>query len=362
VLGAAFVAVLAVPVGAQVSRSPSLAEAQKDLPGWKVPEICAKDSAPGHCQTLESRAWRTVSGSWLSLPDSVKKICLGNVRSPADGSWRVLNDCIDEEMEKIVDRKAVSTRFTPGEAVPPPRVAPPPASANISVPPPILGMPSGPPPIFLDAEAAQKRLDAEREAKAAADRAAAEAAQRAAADRAAADRAAADRAAAEAAQRAQAERAAAEAARLKAAAEEAARIKAAEAAEVKRRAELSAAAKACEDRVRLVAREGVIRFAFARAEIDPQSRPTLDKVADAAKACPKQKLKIEGHTDSIGEKVRNQPLSEARAKAVLDYLVAAGIEAARLSFAGFADERPAATNDTDEGRAQNRRIEFVVSD
>ena len=70
-------------------------------------------------------------------------------------------------------------------------------------------------------------------------------------------------------------------------------------------------------------------------------------------------IEIRGHTDNIGEEAKNQILSEQRAKAVLDYLVSQGIEAKRLSYHGFGSTQPIASNDTNEGRTKNRRVEFL---
>lgn len=75
---------------------------------------------------------------------------------------------------------------------------------------------------------------------------------------------------------------------------------------------------------------------------------------------PSVRVSIEGHTDNVGDKEYNQALSEARAKAVYDRLIADGIEASRLSYAGFGESRPIAGNDSEEGRAVNRRTVFVI--
>jgi OOP family OmpA-OmpF porin len=69
---------------------------------------------------------------------------------------------------------------------------------------------------------------------------------------------------------------------------------------------------------------------------------------------------VVGHTDTDGEDASNQTLSEKRAQAVADYLVKAGLPADRFTATGYGSTQPVASNDTDEGRAQNRRIEFVV--
>ncbi len=377
-------------IGGAVGQSTPVASAKdsvKDLPDWKIPAICAKDSAQAHCTSLESRAWRTVSGSWVSLPDAVKRKCLDEVKTPSEASWRVLNDCVDEEMEKSADKKAVSTRFTPGEAVPPPKPAPapapvaqapppapavtvapppPPPPVVVTVPPPPLGLPTAPPPFALETEAQRAAADksaadkaaADAAAKRAADTAAAEAAARAASAKKAAD----DAAAKAAADKAAAEKAALEKAAAEKAAAEAAARKAAADAEAKRKAEIAAAAKACEDQMQALAKEGVIRFAFGKADLDARSLPTLDRVAAAAKACPEHKIRVDGHTDNVGDKGFNQSLSEDRAASVLDYLQKAGIDKARLSSAGFGDTKPVADNINTEGRAQNRRIEFTLGE
>ncbi len=71
------------------------------------------------------------------------------------------------------------------------------------------------------------------------------------------------------------------------------------------------------------------------------------------------RVRIAGHTDGVGDPEENQRLSEARAEAVRDYLVSHGIDASRVEAVGYGDTQPVASNDTDEGRAQNRRIEAV---
>ncbi len=74
---------------------------------------------------------------------------------------------------------------------------------------------------------------------------------------------------------------------------------------------------------------------------------------------PGLKFSIEGHTDSQGSREINQPLSERRASAVRAWLASKGIDEARLKIAGFGDSKPIDTNATPEGRANNRRVEFV---
>lgn len=102
------------------------------LPNWPIPEICAKESAPGQCAAFEGRALKAVSGSWAFVLDSVKSNCLAQVKSPLDRSWRLLAECIDVETTKALDKRAVYTAKTPAEPVPPPRPAAPPPPPQAS--------------------------------------------------------------------------------------------------------------------------------------------------------------------------------------------------------------------------------------
>jgi OOP family OmpA-OmpF porin len=72
------------------------------------------------------------------------------------------------------------------------------------------------------------------------------------------------------------------------------------------------------------------------------------------------KVRIAGHTDSRGSDEYNQRLSEARAKSVCEYLISRGISADRLSYIGYGESRPIDTNDTEEGRQNNRRVELEI--
>jgi len=106
--------------------------------------------------------------------------------------------------------------------------------------------------------------------------------------------------------------------------------------------------------------KGRIRFESGRATIDPDSAGLLDRLIETALRCPTANIEIAGHTDADGEDAFNQTLSEKRAQAVTDYLVRAGLPANRFTAMGYGSTQPVATNDTDEGKAQNRRIDFVV--
>lgn len=103
-----------------------------------------------------------------------------------------------------------------------------------------------------------------------------------------------------------------------------------------------------------------IRFESGRATIDPDSTGLLDRLVETALRCPNANIEIAGHTDADGENAFNQSLSEKRAQAVTDYLVKAGLPAGRFAATGYGSTQPVAGNDTDEGKAQNRRIDFLV--
>jgi OOP family OmpA-OmpF porin len=106
--------------------------------------------------------------------------------------------------------------------------------------------------------------------------------------------------------------------------------------------------------------KGTIRFESGRATIDPDSAGLLDRLIETALRCPSADIEIAGHTDADGEDGFNKTLSEKRAQAVMDYLVKAGLPANRFTPVGYGSTQPVASNDTDEGKAQNRRIDFVV--
>jgi OmpA-OmpF porin, OOP family len=99
---------------------------------------------------------------------------------------------------------------------------------------------------------------------------------------------------------------------------------------------------------------------YGRASIDPDSAGLLDRLIETALRCPTANIEVAGHTDSDGEDAANQALSEKRAQAVADYLVKAGLPANRFTAVGYGSAQPIASNDTEDGKAQNRRIEFTV--
>jgi len=101
-------------------------------------------------------------------------------------------------------------------------------------------------------------------------------------------------------------------------------------------------------------------FASNSFELEEKSKSELNRIARFLNENPDVRVRFEGHTDSQGSRDLNTKLSDNRAKAVKRYLVENGIEDWRMEAKGFGPDRPVATNDTDEGRAQNRRTEMVV--
>ena len=105
---------------------------------------------------------------------------------------------------------------------------------------------------------------------------------------------------------------------------------------------------------------GTVRFETASAILDQESTHVLDLVVASLLNNPSTRVVVEGHTDSQGSEDTNLRLSQARAEAVVAYMVAAGISPDRLTAVGFGETRPIAENGTSIGRDQNRRIEFVA--
>jgi OOP family OmpA-OmpF porin len=104
-----------------------------------------------------------------------------------------------------------------------------------------------------------------------------------------------------------------------------------------------------------------INFDFDKAIIKPEFMPVLDVAQSILKEQPDLKVVIEGHTCSMGTDAYNQKLSERRAKAVYDYLVKKGVNAAKLSTVGLGETQPMADNKTESGRELNRRVEFKLA-
>ncbi len=104
----------------------------------------------------------------------------------------------------------------------------------------------------------------------------------------------------------------------------------------------------------------LVYFDFDQASLQPASAVDLNRAVDWLKANPTVKVELSGHTDNVGAKDYNKKLSQDRAQSVMDYLVGKGVSPARLRAMGYGMEQPITTNDTDEGRAMNRRVEFRV--
>lgn len=103
-----------------------------------------------------------------------------------------------------------------------------------------------------------------------------------------------------------------------------------------------------------------IFFDTGKSELRPESAPELDRLVVNLNENPKMVIEVQGHTDNTGSKEINAKLSQDRADAVREYFISKGIEPDRIGSKGFGEAKPVATNDTDEGRQKNRRVEFVI--
>jgi len=105
---------------------------------------------------------------------------------------------------------------------------------------------------------------------------------------------------------------------------------------------------------------GNVTFAFDSATLNPQFNPVLDKVAQTLTEFNQTVIQVAGHTDSTGSHAYNMNLSEQRALSVKNYLAGRGVPAQRMHTVGAGPDYPVASNDTPEGRAQNRRVEITI--
>lgn len=119
-------------------------------------------------------------------------------------------------------------------------------------------------------------------------------------------------------------------------------------------------ARQCQDFFKVIMAKSSLFFMQGKAIVHPQWHPMLKRMASIAQQCPQTTIEIIGYTDAQGDASTNRRLSLQRAQTVADYLRLAGVEAKRLSISGRGEESPLATNATAAGRAQNRRIEFIV--
>ncbi len=103
-----------------------------------------------------------------------------------------------------------------------------------------------------------------------------------------------------------------------------------------------------------------VQFKTGSADLKSNSTAVLDKVANLLKKYPSYKLDINGHTDNVGDPTKNIGLSKSRAKSCVDYLQSIGIVRQRIAFTGYGSKQPIDTNETPDGRARNRRVEFKL--
>lgn len=102
-----------------------------------------------------------------------------------------------------------------------------------------------------------------------------------------------------------------------------------------------------------------INFDSGKSAVKPESQPIIEQIVQMMRSNPDLKIGVEGHTDNVGTSASNKSLSEARAKSVVSAIVGQGITAERLSPAGYGQDKPIGNNNTEEGRAKNRRVELV---
>jgi len=104
-----------------------------------------------------------------------------------------------------------------------------------------------------------------------------------------------------------------------------------------------------------------ILFAFSKSDLGDSAKDNLNKLVAILNKYPNTNIEIQGHTDSRGTDEYNMALSLRRANAVRDYLASQGIAGTRMTTRGFGESAPAYSNDTPEGMAQNRRVEFLIT-
>ncbi len=119
-------------------------------------------------------------------------------------------------------------------------------------------------------------------------------------------------------------------------------------------------AAACNPQFADLLAKGHVEFETGSAVLSKASTPLLDELVGIAQRCQSATIAVSGHTDTVGAAASNLDLSKRRAQAVVAYFATAGLDTSRITAEGFGEEKPIASNDTPEGRAQNRRIEFSV--
>lgn len=113
--------------------------------------------------------------------------------------------------------------------------------------------------------------------------------------------------------------------------------------------------------IKVTFNESMVNFGFNSSELTSSAKNNLEKLADVLKNNPDTNINIFGHTDSKGSDSYNQALSERRANAVVNYLSSLRVAHSRMNARGLGENEPIATNDTEAGRAQNRRVEFTIT-
>lgn len=113
--------------------------------------------------------------------------------------------------------------------------------------------------------------------------------------------------------------------------------------------------------IKITFNESMVNFAFNSSELTSTAKNNLGKLAEVLKNNPDTNINIYGHTDSKGADAYNLTLSEKRANAVVSYLNSLGIPKSRINAKGLGETEPIASNETEEGRAKNRRVEFAIT-
>ncbi len=115
------------------------------------------------------------------------------------------------------------------------------------------------------------------------------------------------------------------------------------------------------DGIKVTMNESIVNFAFDSSNLSETAKTNLDKLAQVLIDNPDTNINIYGYTDSKGADAYNLKLSDRRAAAVKSYLATKGVSGSRTFTMGMGEQDPVATNDTDEGRAKNRRVEFAIT-
>lgn len=107
--------------------------------------------------------------------------------------------------------------------------------------------------------------------------------------------------------------------------------------------------------------KNAVLFGFDKADLTAATENSLNKLVQILKEYPDTNIEVQGHTDSRGTDEYNMQLSQRRATSVAGYLTRNGVASSRVTTKGYGESAPVATNDTDEGRAQNRRVNFLIT-